>query len=589
MKKISISEKLILAFLFISLVTIYIVGAYSFYYAKDAILERTFNQLTSVRVVKTNLVEKFLNDCVNDAKLLTSSSDIKSIINDLNLVSNDSNLVISNSAFLSEISKVQYEKISIIGKNKLVYNVKDSNKFPSKQDYSLLWDKAFSTKEPFLKDFSKLDSLSTPVITICSGVYNNNEAIGMIVLEVSLKSINVIMLENNPSNGLGESGESYLVGHDFLMRSSSRFQSNSVLETVVRTQAVDSAFNNIPGTKIIEDYRGVSVLSSYDKINNPYLNWAIMVEIDFEEVTIPIYRIRNEIAFISIFIFFIVLVVVVILSRKITSPIKKLNNAAHEISEGNFDIEIKNNLTDEIGELTDTFNQMTNKLKEQTEELKAEKTKSLRSLIDGQETERQRLSRELHDSLGQLLIGLKLKYESCLSQSNIENESFEKFNELGLLFDKTIEETRRISNNLMPAALSEFGLSTAIRNICNEIAETTNINVDLKIEGSNSNLNQNVKTYIFRIIQEALTNILKHSKAKNAIIDIVFKKKIIILRIEDDGQGFDKQKVKSTNSNGLNNMKDRIALLSGKLSIFSELTKGTKLNIEIPIEEENNE
>ncbi len=599
MGNFSISDKLILAFLSLSILTISIIASYSFYNTKEAILERTFNQLTSVRVVKTNLIETFFSDCINDVHLAKSSSDIKEIVKQINKFDSSSNysvlndsLVDFNNPFINEMSKKHYTGIAIVGKNGLIFQIKALKSSHNKlnQDFDSLWTSSTSNESVYIRDLTKPDSLSQPVITISSKISDSsNKIIGIIVFEISLNSIDLIMLENNPSYWLGTSGESYLVGHDYLMRSSSRFQPNSVLNTIVKTEAVDYAFGDLPGTKVIDDYRGISVLSSYSKINIPNLDWVILAEIDSKEATISIYKIRNEIIFISIFIFFLVLVVVIILSKKITYPVKKLNLAAQEIGAGNFDIEIKNNLNDEIGELTDTFNKMTKKLKDQTEELKAERIKSLSSLIDGQESERQRLSGELHDSLGQLLIGLKLKYESCLNKSKFTNISDKSLIDLGMLFDRTIEETRRISNNLMPAALSEFGLITAIRNICNEISDTTKINILFNTEGIKNTLNLKVKTHIFRITQEALTNILKHSKAKNATINIFFKKNVIILKIQDDGQGFDKSKIKLLNTNGLNNIKDRIILLSGNFTISSEILKGTKIYIEIPVEEKNYE
>ncbi|MCF8299143.1 MAG: HAMP domain-containing protein [Saprospiraceae bacterium] len=593
MRKFNITDRLILASLSLSVVTIFIVASYSFYNAKEAILERTFNQLTSVRVVKTNLVEKFFSNSINEVQLAKSSADVKKIAQQINQIKNSANfrvltdsLVNFRNPFINEISKNYYTKISIVGNNKLIYHIKttESQQIKSNQDYDSLWNSTISSENAVVRDLTKTDNSSQPFITISSKISDlSNNTIGIIVFEISLNSINSIMLEVNPENGLGTSGESYLVGQDFLMRSSSRFHANSVLNTLVKTEAVDSAFSNLPGTKIIKDYRGISVLSSYSKINIPNLDWIILTEIDYREATIPIYRIRNEILFISIFIFFIVLIVVFILSKKITYPIKRLTSAAHEVGSGNLDVEIKNTSKDEIGDLIDTFNNMIQKLKVQTEELEISRIKGLRSLIDGQESERQRLSRELHDSLGQLLIGLKLKYESCLNQDKDAKATKDNFVELGLLFDRTIDETRRISNNLMPAALSEFGLTTAIRNLCNEISETAKINIQFNAEGIKKNLDIIIKTYLYRITQEALTNIIKHSEAKNATILIKIEDDVIKLEINDDGQGFDKSKIK-INTNGLNNIKDRIALLSGSFTINSEISKGTTLYIEVPLE-----
>ena len=161
----------------------------------------------------------------------------------------------------------------------------------------------------------------------------------------------------------------------------------------------------------------------------------------------------------------------------------------------------------------------------------------------------------------------------------MENSSFSDLSEL---FDKTIEETRRISNNLMPAALSEFGLVTAIRHICNTITSSTDINIIFKSEGKIEGLSKDKQTYIFRITQEALTNIVKHSHSKNAAININFSKQKIYLQIEDDGKGFDKTQINHLSSNGLNNIQNRILLLSGNLKIDSTINKGTKIKIEIP-------
>lgn len=587
MRKFSITDKLIIAAFLISVVILFIVASFSFYNAKNAILDRSFDQLNSVRVIKTNLIEKFFFNVTNEIQLAKSSSDIQGLANQINQLSNPSNsyrindgLSGFNNPFVKEISRA-YNHVYIIGTNKYIYSIKAKADNKETVDFDYVWKNTLQSESVYIQDFKKTDSLNPAYLTISTKIADaSNKTIGIIVFEILSNAIDSVMLNSEPSNGLGSSGESYLVGPDYLMRSSSRFQTNSILNTYVKTEAVDLAYANQTGTKVIKDYRGFEVLSSYSKINLPNLNWVLLAEIDYKEVTIPIYKIRTEIIFISIFIFLIVLIVVIVFSRRITLPIQKLNQAAQAVGAGSLDVKIQSDSNDEIGELGRTFNQMIGKLKLQTAELEIEKLKSLRSLIDGQEWERQRLSRELHDSLGQLLIGLKLKYESCLNQSGIKANNF---TELGLLFDQTIEETRRISNNLMPAALSEFGLTPAIRNICNEISESTDIQIQFQVEGSGKMLDLEVKTYLFRIVQESLTNIIKHSKAKNASLKMVFKEHLISISIEDDGIGFDQTKTKPLKSNGLNNIHERVSLLSGKFYIKSVPSKGTKIKIEIPI------
>ncbi len=588
MRKISITDKLIIASLLISVLTIVVVASYSFYNAKKAILDRTFNQLNSVRVIKTNLIETFFYNCSKEVRLASASSDIRFLVNQINEIDNSEKdtlinklLADKNRKFINELSQEHYSRIFIIGKNKLIYPLKNNSRNSTFKNCEELYSEAVTKRNVFIKDYTKNENDSLANLTICKTIKDeNNEILGILVFEIPSLVIDKLMLNDNPASGLGTSGESYLVGNDYLMRSSSRFQEKSILKTFVKTQAVYSTLKNKPGIKLIKDYRNVEVLSSYDKINIANLHWLILAEIDYKEVTIPIYKIRNEIIFISIFIFLIVMLVVIILSKKITFPIQKLNLAAHEVGTGNLDVEIHNISDDEIGELTETFNHMVKQLKTQAKELDAEKTKSLRSLIDGQEIERQRLSRELHDSLGQLLIALKLKFESSLPKNTRITDA--QLN-LGNLFDNAIEETRRISNNLMPAALSEFGLTTAIRNICNDVSETSNIKIKFNKKGESKNFSSEIKIYLFRIIQEAMTNIVKHSEAKNTQINLEFSKKKIIVNIKDDGIGFNIAKDKKENSNGLNNIADRVSLLNGKFKIFSESKKGTTIIIEIPI------
>ena len=127
---------------------------------------------------------------------------------------------------------------------------------------------------------------------------------------------------------------------------------------------------------------------------------------------------------------------------------------------------------------------------------------------------------------------------------------------------------------------------TSLKYACSEklyFFECSKINILFKSEGNSNDIDSKIKTYLFRIIQEALTNILKHSQANSASIQLFFDKEFVKLLIEDDGVGFDKSNIKSQNSNGLNNIKDRVALLKGTCSVKSETLKGTQIHIEIPL------
>lgn len=214
------------------------------------------------------------------------------------------------------------------------------------------------------------------------------------------------------------------------------------------------------------------------------------------------------------------------------------------------------------------------------EELHTERLRQMRSVIDGQEQERQRLSRELHDGLGQTLVAIKLKLESIpLEEVGNQRKTVEAVKQM---FNQTIEETRRMSNNLMPAALTEFSLAVVLRNLCMEIESNSGINVSLVIGVLPESFSQLLKTYLYRIAQEALNNIVKHSGASRAVISIFSDISKVYLHIEDNGVGYDPSKVNES-GNGMYNMKERAILLGGKFEVIASKGNGVKIQAEFPI------
>ena len=139
-----------------------------------------------------------------------------------------------------------------------------------------------------------------------------------------------------------------------------------------------------------------------------------------------------------------------------------------------------------------------------------------------------------------------------------------------------------MSNNLMPAALTEFSLAVVLRNLCMEVESNSGISVSLVIGVLPESFNQLLKTYVYRIAQEALNNIVKHSGATRAVISLFSDISKLYLHIEDDGVGFDTSK-DFESGNGLYNMKERAILLNGKLEIQSSKGNGVKIQAEFPI------
>ena len=206
---------------------------------------------------------------------------------------------------------------------------------------------------------------------------------------------------------------------------------------------------------------------------------------------------------------------------------------------------------------------------------------SLKSFLEGEEKERQRLSRELHDGIGQYLIAIKMKLESLLYLDPLEIK--EQISKIRIDFDIVVEEIRRISNNLMPSVLEAFGIVFAIRNLCVETSDQTGLRIALDFKGDLESLNRTIKTYLFRITQEVLNNTVKHAKATAVELNLTRRKEDVLFTISDDGKGFNLRELKHGAGHGMNNTRERVNLLNGSIDIDSQVNKGTRITINIPL------
>jgi len=200
------------------------------------------------------------------------------------------------------------------------------------------------------------------------------------------------------------------------------------------------------------------------------------------------------------------------------------------------------------------------------------------ALIEGEEVERERIARDLHDGLGSMLSGLKIH----LKLAEKENVST---TEVTTLLDNSIKELRNISQNLMPESLLKLSLEHALRDLC--LANSnTKTNVEFQYLIKKSNLPKNYQIVVYRIIQELLNNALKYANASEILVSCSQNKDTFFITVEDNGIGFNIQE-KNNIGMGLRNIKNRVAFLSGKLEIESEINKGTSAYIELKVKNES--
>jgi signal transduction histidine kinase len=210
-------------------------------------------------------------------------------------------------------------------------------------------------------------------------------------------------------------------------------------------------------------------------------------------------------------------------------------------------------------------------------------------LLRGQEEERRRISRELHDGIGQNLSAVKVGLDSqVLNKLDGSPETKEKAQALSRLLGETIEGLRDMAHTLRPAGLEQLGLVKAVLQFCEEFEAKNRIAVDLVTAGIDDRaLDYDTRIALYRLVQEGLINIKKHAEATRASIRLISSFPNLILRIEDDGCGFDVEKRKEASGAekrlGLSSMEERVSLLAGQMKIDSQPGRGTRIAIEIPV------
>ncbi|HKI88168.1 MAG TPA: sensor histidine kinase, partial [Draconibacterium sp.] len=211
-------------------------------------------------------------------------------------------------------------------------------------------------------------------------------------------------------------------------------------------------------------------------------------------------------------------------------------------------------------------------------------------LINTQENEKKMLAQELHDEIGQLLTAMKINLSSVKNKlpKNYNLKTKQQVDETDKILDNIISQVHELSLNLRPELLDVLGLSATLQAYCKQFSERIDINVIFKPNDTKINLPKEYEINIFRIVQEALTNVARHSGAKNVRIDFnVDKNGWLKLAIEDDGRGFNTENYNNPEEKtvgiGLLGMRERVNLMKGKMKITSLKGEGTTINIQIPL------
>jgi two-component system, NarL family, sensor kinase len=231
--------------------------------------------------------------------------------------------------------------------------------------------------------------------------------------------------------------------------------------------------------------------------------------------------------------------------------------------------------------------QQKRKLQEQkiTELEKEKLLLATQSIVKGQEDERSRLAQDLHDGLGGLLSGVKLQLGAMKGNLILSEEHGRTFNNALGKLDESISEMRRVAHNMMPEALMKLGLQQALQDYCDGLSESQTFKINGEFYGLEKRMDSSTEIVVYRIVQELLNNVVKHSGATTILAQVMRQENSLSITVEDNGRGFDMTQTDLLKGAGLKNIQSRVDYLKGQLDIQSTPGKGTSVHIDCIIED----
>jgi serine phosphatase RsbU (regulator of sigma subunit) len=379
-----LQNKLLLAFAGIGIFAVLLIGFYSFYLAEEALLFRTFEQLTGAREAKRESIEEFINNKLDGVELCTSSIALDHIMTSLK---ETFELEVDNKAVNIFMKGGDYHSLIVMfdtvnyAYGRFTDRIRFTNKVSNEtHDYLIkIYNSVYKSKRSTVFDYKNCGD--TLLLAMAApAFYEDGTLRAVVALTIRLQFIDKIMFTQGTIVGLGSTGETYLVGEDHYMRSTSKFILQSALKVQVNSKAAEQALSGRANTMITNDYRDVAVLSSFSPVNVPGLNWAIIAEIDEREILAPVHALRDKVLTVSGIVLIIFITLVMWMARQLSKPLVKLRSLAMSIGDGAYGNTISVTTNDEVGQLTEAFNSMSLYIDDQRKELERKNLEILDSI-----------------------------------------------------------------------------------------------------------------------------------------------------------------------------------------------------------------
>ncbi len=344
-----------------------------------------------------------------------------------------------------------------------------------------------------------------------------------------------------------------------------------------------------------------------------WVKWGVVIRQSEEEALAPSRNLFKGILAVSIPALTLSIVLAWGMAQSVSRPIVSLTGAARWLSRGDLSRPIRTSGTDEIStlswalegmrsKLSDSLEEITrwnalleSKVEERTNELErlykelkakeANREELLRKVMTAQEEERKRLARDLHDDTSQTLAALVMQLDAYEAPLASGSDPTSKLVEIRAAARKSLDSIRRVILDLRPSILDDLGLVSAIRWYAESRLQDKDVKVRVETNDYDKRLPNGMETALFRIVQEAVTNIVRHANAENAVIAVDFRDSEVAVDIEDDGNGFDAGKAKAGTMStfGIHGMQERVALLGGTIEIESHPGSGTRISVVMPL------
>jgi signal transduction histidine kinase len=344
------------------------------------------------------------------------------------------------------------------------------------------------------------------------------------------------------------------------------------------------------------DDKGVDLVGAFRFV--PDTPWLVSLEFPYSAVVQGSSRFLFWLVVLGTFVVAVGLVLAWIISKNLIRPLNQLTNAVDTLSSGEFAEVPVSRREDEVGRLARSFNEMSLNLRDarskmeekisEAESLNIQLRRLTAHLQNIREEERKLIAREMHDELGQLLTGFKMDIQLLKNQLPAYDKGrvAEHIQSMTGLIDDAIRFVRRLSSQLREGPLEDLGLIAAIQWYIKEFTRRYNIPVIFNCSHTELKLLPAVKTGLFRICQESLTNIARHSHATQVQIDLEVSDDELSLVITDNGKGFVTDAHGNTGSLGLLGMNERALMIGATLSLQSAVGKGTVVKVAFPIGKE---